>query len=728
MERAEDLVSRLTTDELINQTSTYAPAISRLGIKDYNWKSNCLHGWTLNKGNWSSDLKWTVFPAPIGLSATFNYDLINKVGQVTADEGRALHNEMLVTFNGSSTIAAGLNCYSPNVNLFRDPRWGRGQETFGEDPYLISMIGTAYTRGLQEGKDSKYFKIAACAKHYAVHSGPEKIRREFSANVTMHDLYDTYLPAFKSQAIGAKAAQMMPAYSGMRCKEQPDGAPDAANPFLLKKVLREEFGAPNISIVSDNGGIEAVITDHHYTNDSVHGAAVCMNATTDLDLGHDRIYPQYLGPALKQKLVTLDSIKEAVTRSFYLRMCVGDFDPPSMVPYQFIDKSHLNTPMNQELNVEAARQSIVLLKNLKGGLPLKMDSLKNIAVLGPNANTTKTLLSNYYGIPSKIVSVLQGIKNAVMGKNVAVNYAPGCSDVKCKDTHKFDDALKVAQGADVIIAVMGLDGSVEGEGHDRYQSTCEGKDVDILALPGCQEELLDRLSTLHIHIVLVLINGGPVTVPSLFENTAIVGALEAFYPGALGGTAVADVLFGEYNPGGRMPVTTYSSGKELPPDVDYTMPGTIGRTYRYYLGEPLVPFGYGLSYTEFKYSNLVVTPSTIKQCDSIKVSVSVQNTGDLMGDEVTMVYLKPPAVENKPFPNIELVAFDRVSIKPSDIHVASFEVNPYLLSLVDEDGMRYIFPGVYRVKVEELEQSFTISGSAPVQVSTCTSAPKCMAC
>ena len=731
MERAEDLVSRLTTDELIAQTSTIAPAISRLGIKDYNWRSNCLHGWSKSGGHWSSDLKWTVFPAPIGLSATFNYDLINKVGQVTANEGRALHNEMLMTFIGSSTEAAGLNCFSPNVNLFRDPRWGRGQETFGEDPYLISMIGTAYTHGLQEGDDSKYLKIGACAKHCAVHSGPEELRLKFRANVTMHDLYDTYLPAFKSQVIGAKVAQMMPAYSGMRCKEQPDGAPDAANPFLFKKVLREEFGAPNISVCSDNGGVLFVSIEQHYAKDLEHGAAVCMNATTDLDLGHDTIYPKYLGPAINQKLVTLDSIKEAVTRSFYLRMRVGDFDPPSMVPYQFIDKSHLNTPMNQELNLEVTRQSIVLLKNLKGGLPLKMDSLKKITVIGPNANASETLLSNYEGIPPKIVSVLEGIENAVKGKSITVNYASGCSDVQCEVTYNFDDALKAAQGSDVIIAVMGLDGSVEGEGHDRYHGVCEERDVDILALPGCQEELLDRLSTLHIHIVLVLINGGPVTVPSLFENTAIVGALEAFYPGALGGTAVADVLFGEYNPGGRMPVTTYSSGKELPPDVDYTMHGAIGkfgRTYRYYRGEPSIPFGYGLSYTEFKYSNLVVTPSTIKQCDSIKVSASVQNTGDVLGDEVTMVYLKPPAVEKKLFPNIELVAFERVTIKPSNTHVSSFEVNPYLLSLVDEDGVRYIFPGDYGVKVGKLKQNFTISGTAPVQVSTCTSAPKCMAC
>ena len=728
MERAIDLVSRLTIKEIIQQTSTIAPAISRFGIKDYNWRSNCLHGWSESGGHFSSELKWTVFPAPIGLGATFNTDLIQKVGQVTADEGRALHNEMLVLFKGSSTEAAGLNCFSPNVNLFRDPRWGRGMETFGEDPYLISLIGNAYTHGLQEGEDPKYLKVAACAKHFAVHSGPEQIRLHFRANTTMHDLYDTYLPAFKSQVVGAKVAQMMPAYSGMRCQDQMDGAPDAANPFLLKKVLREEFGAPNISIVSDNGAVVAVTSEHHYTEDNVHGAAVCMNATTDLDLGHDDVYPDFLGTALDKKLVKLETLQQAVIRNFFLRILLGDFDPPSMVPYQYINKSHLDTHINQQLNLETARQSIVLLKNVMGSLPLNTDALRHVAVIGPNANATTTLLSNYQGVPSQVVSVLQGIENAVKDKNVAVDFAVGCDHVSCEDTSKFDDALKIAQQADYVIAVMGLDGSMEREGHDRVETKCEGEVIDILALPGCQEELLDRLSAVHHRIVLVLINGGPVTVSSMYVNKALVGVLEAFYPGALGGTAVADILFGNYNPGGRMPVTVYESEKELPPAEDYGMSRDNGRTYRYYTGEPLIPFGYGLSYTEFSYSKLVVSPASIKICDSVKVSVSVQNTGDVNGDEVIQVYLKPPTISRKTFPNVELVGFERASITAKAIHLASFDINPYLLSLVDDDGVRYIFPGVYTVMVEELTKTFNITGSAPVKVSMCTSAPKCMAC
>ncbi len=729
MTRAMDLISRLTMDELIQQTSSIAPAISRFGIKDYNWRSNCLHGWAESGGHFTSDLKWTVFPAPIGLGATFNTELVNKVGKATADEGRALHNEMLIHFNGSSTEAAGLNCFSPNVNLFRDPRWGRGMETFGEDPYLISMIGNAYTHGLQEGEDPKYLKVGACAKHYSVHSGPEQLRLEFSANVTLHDLYDTFLPAFKSQVIGANVSQMMPAYSGLRCKYQPDGAPDAANPFLIKTVLRDEFGAPNISVISDNGGVSFVTETHHYTKDNVHGAAVCMNAGTDLDLGHDTIYPKYLGDAVDQKLVSIDSIKQAVIRNFYLRMRLGDFDPPSMVSYQSIDKTRLDTPANQELNLQSARESIVLLKNVQStSLPLDMNKLSHIALVGPLALATTALLSNYQGTPSKVVSVLAGIEEAVKVKKISISHSSGCPSTKCENASDFDAAIKASKGADVIIAVMGLDGSMEAEGRDRSNTTCNGQLVDNIALPGCQEKLMDQLTDLKIPIVLVLINGGPVTLTTLFTNDVIVGAIEAFYPGALGGTAVADVLFGTYNPGGRMPVTVYSSVKELPPAIDYTMPGPIGRTYRYYGGKPLIPFGYGLSYTTFKYFNLSVTPSAIKQCDSVNVSVSIMNTGKIPGDEVTLVYLKPPKISGKTFPNIELVAFERAAINGGASRNTSFIIDAYLLSLVDEDGVRYLFPGTYMIQVDELEINFTISGNSPMPVAKCTSAKKCMAC
>ena len=735
MTRAVDLVSRMTTTEKIDQTSTIAPGITRLGIKDYNWRSNCVHGWTASGGHWLKDLTWTVFPAPIGLGATFDPDIVNKVGQVTSDEGRALHNEMMAANNGSSTEAAGLNCFSPNVNLFRDPRWGRGEETYGEDPYVLSIIGAAYTRGLQEGDTKNYLKVAACAKHFAVHSGPDNIRSHFQANTSLHDLYDTYLPAFKSQVMAANVAQIMPAYSGMRCKYQKDGAPDAANPFLLKTVLRQQFGAPNISICSDNGGVSQAASTQKYVPTAELAAAVCMNATTDLDLGHDETYTKNLQNALDDKLVTLQSITDAVVRNFYLRMMLGDFDPPSMVPYQLIDKSHLDTPQNQALNLQAARESIVLLKNLVNSLPLDPKSIKNLAVIGPNANATHVLLSNYEGIPSKVVSVLEGIEQELSGESISVNYAPGCTNVKCEDQSKFQDALNIVHSADYVVMVMGLDGSVEGEGHDRAETECNGVSNDVLGLPGCQSELVQHVVALNSRVILVLINGGPLSLAHLHDERGIIGIIEAFYPGALGGTAVADVLFGNYNPGGRMPVTTYLSADELPSAVDYNMTMPPGRTYRYYTGTPLFPFGYGLSYTTFDYSKLMVTPSKISACDSVKVTVSVQNSGEMAGDEVIQIYLAPPKRPDKPFfPNIQLVGFERVNIKPEVVHMSAFELNPYLLSLVDEDGEHYIFPGDYTVissnqpEEEVIKATFTITGTAPVKTTMCTSSPQCLAC
>ena len=427
--RTNDLLGRLTVAEMIQQTSSIAPAIPRLGINAYNWRSNCMHGWSKSGGNWSDALRWTVFPAPIGLGATFDTDLLYRAGQVTSDEGRALHNVMLQEFKGESTEAAGLNCFSPNVNLFRDPRWGRGQETYGEDPYLLSVLGVAYTRGLQEGKDSNYLKVAACAKHFAVHSGPEELRLGFVANVSLYDLYSTYLPAFKSQVLAGKVAQMMPAYSGIRVEKYfEDGAPDCANKYLLETILRKEFNAPNISIVSDNGGIKYAVKSQKFFKTAVESAASSIIATTDIDLGFDRVYPDFLQRALDQKLVTEQVIRDAVWRNFFLRMRLGDFDPPSKVAYQSVGGDHLDTITNQALSMEAAIKSIVLLKNKNDFLPILPTTLKRVAVVGPNIDAIP--LSNYQGIPSATVSVLQAIR-ATLGSSVVVSNATGCSNSKC---------------------------------------------------------------------------------------------------------------------------------------------------------------------------------------------------------------------------------------------------------------------------------------------------------
>ena len=742
-DRASDLVSRLSIDELIAQTSSVAPAISRLGIKDYNWRSNCLHGWSASGGHWTSDLKWTVFAAPIGLAATFDAPLILKVGSATSDEGRALHNLMLATFNGSSTEAAGLQCFSPNVNLFRDPRWGRGQETFGEDPYLLSVISVAYTRGLQEGEDNKYVKIGACAKHYVVHSGPDQLRAVFTANTSLHDLYDTYLAAFKSQVVAGRATQIMPAESGVRCKGSMDGAPDTANSFLLNTVLRQQFAAPNISIISDNGGTAEVYTTHHFASSKEDAAAICMNASNDLDLGHDDIYPGYLLQAMKDAMVSIYTIENAVWRSFFLRIKLGDFDPASMVPYQNYGADKLNTLENHNLNLLTAQESIVLLKNVDSTLPLHAGSSLKLAIIGPNANDTTVLLSNYEGIPDRIVSIQEGITTELSGSGAKISSAVGCKNIACEDKSGFDDAIAAAKAADYVILVLGLQGSLEGEGHDRSFTKCEGTEQDNIALPGCQGALVDSIAKANPKVILVLVNGGPLSFPDQLQNDGVLAVVEAFYPGALGGTAVASVLFGKYNPAGRMPITTVNSTKELPNATDYDMSKSPGRTYRYYNNKPLIPFGFGLSYTQFKYSALTIPTSSIDPCDYLQVSVDVTNTGSMAGDEVVQVYISSTSVPNsKPsFPKIQLVSFERVNIPVSASHTSSFKINPYLLSLVDEDGVNYIFPGSYNVSVggclpvdsvigkcSSLTGQITITGSNPVSVTSCKDSPQCLAC
>ena len=732
-DRATDLISRLSLSEAILQTGTTAPAISRLGINAYNWRSNCLHGWSKSGGPDWLGYTWTVFPAPIGLGATFNKNLLLQAGQITSTEGRALHNEIMSHYNGSSQEASGLNCYSPMVNLLRDSRWGRAMETFGEDPYLISQLGVAYTRGLQEGYDNKYLKIAACPKHYDVHSGPENIRNYFTANVTIHDLYDTFLPYFKSVVVAGHAAQIMTALSGTRCKFQPDGAPDSANVFLLKTVLRGQFKAANISTVSDNGAIEQVYSDHHYVNSYEEAVAVCMNATLDQDLQGSDVYQHYLPKAVEDKLVDKQNIFDAVWRSFFLRIRTGDFDPPSMVPYQLINASQLNTPASQALNLRASQESIVLLKN-SGDLPLVYSSIKNLAVIGPNGNATTILLSNYPGIPEFIVTVLQGIQEVTNGSGIQVDFTSGCSDVKCSNKSEFNETLNIASKADYVVAVMGLDGTVESEGHDRANTTCESVPVDNLALPGCQGALMEAVMAINSKVILVLVNGGPVSIPNLYTNKAVVGIIEAFYPGPLGGRAVADVLFGKYNPGGKMPYTVFNSTKDIPSAIDYNMTALYGRTYRYYTRRPLVPFGYGLSYTRFEYSKLALSAPSIKPCGSLNVSATVQNTGQVAGDEVIQVYVEPPRISGKPFiPNIQLVGFERVNLDVLKSRAGEYELNPYLLSLVDEDGEHYLFPGQYTVVVtgglEEarLTGQFTMEGPV-TNIKDCPEAPQCLAC
>ncbi len=738
MKRALDLVNRLTIKELIDQTYSQAPAIPRLKIKGYNWRSNCLHGWSQSKGKWTDNLKWTVFPAPIGLAATFDVNLVRDVAKITATEGRALHNEMLLTYRGSSTEAAGLNCFSPNINLLRDPRWGRAQETFGEDPFLISVLGTAYTRGLQEGPDDRYLLVASCAKHFAVHSGPENLRYSFISDVSMHDLYDTYLPAFRSLVMGAKVSQIMPAYSSLRCEKQVDGAPNVANPFLLKSLLREEFRAPNISVCSDFGALEYMVTHRAFTSEFPLAAALSMNATNDIDLGNDLVYPNYLKIALQQGLVSLDTIKNAVTRSFYLRIRLGDFDPPSKVPYQLINRSHLNTDTGKEINLRAARESIVLLKNANRSLPIDRTNIKHLVVMGPNAFNPGVLLSNYEGLPAYSYSVFNGIVNAMKSYNVTIQHSFGCDNIRCETIFSNQLVRSQVAGADYVVMVMGLqDNNMEGESIDRVRTTCDDIPVPLLGLPGCQTSLVEMVSQIS-KVILVLVNGGALSTPKLFDNPNVVGIVEAFYPGAYGGVAVADVIFGDYNPSGKMPATVYESEHHLPAFTNYHMNVLLGRTYKYFKNKPLVPFGFGLSYADFVYKNLTVKPEVLTACSPLEVKVSVGNASPKWpGDEVVQVYLVPLNISlpEALTPLSKLVAFNRTSLKPGQTNIVSFVINAYMLSLVDVGGDRYLYPGMYQIQLGvaenyHLKQKFEMQSPSrkPERITACHGIPECMTC
>lgn len=705
-DRATDLVWRLSLDELIDQTSAAAPGIPRLGINAYNWKSHCLHGWSkLGMSNWFG-YTWTVFPAAIGLGATFNPHLVHNIGQVTAEEGRALHNLLLVRFNGDSQEGGGLNCFAPNVNLYRDPRWCKAQETYGEDPFLLSKLGVAFTTGLQG--HFKYLKVAAATKYFPVASCSEHV-----VNVRIHDLYDTFLPAFKSQIQAGNVSQIVISDCGMRSKEE--------NDYLLKTVLRKKFGAENISLCFDRAG-------------TYSAELAAARFTTDIDLRDEKIHSSEFDKALSSRLISEQTLRKSAWRNFYLRIRLGDFDPPEFVPYQFIDASHLNRPAHQTLNLQAARESIVLLRNLGNLLPLHVDSLNKLAVIGPNANASTALLPTSGGIPAFTVTVLQGLQEAVDNTHVDMEYQPGCANVECLDTSLFEEATDIVHDADFVIMVMGLDHAFETKDQVRVSTACETEPIDSLGLPGCQEQLVEEVIDYNSRVILVLINGGPVSVPNLYSHKGVVGIVEAFYPGPLGGRAVSDVLFGRYNPGGKMPYTVFHSSKDVLPSNNYNMYEAPGQTYRYFSKEPLIPFGYGLSYSEFEYFSLDVPITDIQPCNSLKISVSVQNVGRVEGDEVIQLYVCPPKISGKPFiPNIQLVAFERVTIHPQVVHVASFELTPLLLSLVGEDGEHYLFPGKYTLVVtgglENNRLTTVFSMTGPVtNVLDCRAIPTCLSC
>lgn len=577
-QRAKELVSQMTLSEKISQLCYNAPAIERLNVPEYNWWNEALHG-VARCG------VATVFPQAISMAASFDTDLMNRVASAISDEARAKYNQHKVM--GNTKIYEGLTCWSPNINIFRDPRWGRGHETYGEDPYLTARMGTAFVKGLQEGDDLKYRKCDATLKHYAVHSGPESKRHSFNAVVNEKDLYKTYLYAFRRVIKEADPSAVMGAYN------RTNGEACCASETLLQKILREEFGFEGY-VVSDCGAICDIDNHHHITETRAQSAALAVNNGCQLNCGD--AFP-YLNAAVAAGLITEETITEAAELLFEARFRLGMFDDDCV--YDEIPPSVIECKEHRDLSRKMAQETTVLLKN-NGILPLNDTYGKTIAVIGPNADAVDVLIGNYNGIPSRYTTLLRGIQNAADELGANVVYTKGChifdkTDLTMGFGHGQNmvrDAVLTARQADVVILCMGLNPSMEGEEGDAYNGAASG-DRDTLELPDVQKELIEAVLAEEIPTVFVNVSGSCVNLTDADENCDAV--LQCFYPGAFGGDALADILFGKVSPSGRLPVTFYHSVDELPDFEDYSMEN---RTYRYFTGTPLYPFGYGLSYAD----------------------------------------------------------------------------------------------------------------------------------
>jgi beta-glucosidase len=848
-QRVDDLVGRMTLAEKISQMQNKAPSIPRLHIPEYDWWNEGLHG--VARSGYA-----TVFPQAIGLAATWDSELVHRVADVISTEARAKYNQAQRGDNHS--IYYGLTLWSPNINIVRDPRWGRGQETYGEDPFLTGQIGVAFVTGLQ-GTDPKYLKVVATAKHYAVHSGPESERHSFDAVVSAHDLEDTYLPAFRDLVVNAHVGSVMCAYNAV------DASPACANPMLLQQKLKRDWHFKGY-VVSDCAAITDVAVGHKFAADMAHAAAVSVKAGTDLSCGKEY---GALVDAVHQGLISEPEIDAAVERLFTARFRLGMFDSASNVSYASIPFSEDDSAAHEALSLQAARASMVLLKNERDTLPLSK-SLQSIAIIGPNADALPALEGNYNAVASHPVVPLtafegrfpgriryaqgspyvpgvpvpvpesvfssmsdgsgeHGLKaeyfsgvgsprtlmatrfdrhidfdwnaaspvEGVSDKSFSVRWtgfitAPATGSIDfgfslahcstCDDaesvrvwldgklvedfshapTHgrrapttrfqvTFNDvrphpirieyahesphfgagltfnwkppvaalreqAVAAAERSDVVIAFLGLSPEIEGEEMPVHVQGLDGGDRKTIELPTIQQDLVAALAATGKPVVLVLMNGGALALQSAGEKAAAV--LEAWYPGQAGGTAIAETLFGENNPSGRLPVTFYASTDQLPPFDDYSMKG---RTYRYFAGTVLYQFGYGLSYTHFKYTSGRLSAATLRAGGSVAICVEVKNIGERDGDETVEVYLLPKGIAGAPLRT--LVGFEKVHLRKGETRAVEITISPRQLSLVAPDGSRSVLPGDYELYVgggqppqdTGVSLPFRIEGSSAVE-------------
>ena len=705
---AKELVAKMTVEEVAKQLKFNAEAIERLGIPSYNWWNEALHG-VARAGT------ATVFPQAIGLAAMFDEDLLFKIAQVIATEARAKYN--MQSALDDRDIYKGLTMWSPNINIFRDQRWGRGHETYGEDPYLTSRLGVAFIKGLQgieNYPECDTLKVAACAKHYAVHSGPESLRHQFNAKASAKDMDETYLPAFEAAVIEGKVEAVMGAYN------RTNDEPCCASKKLIGETLRGKWKFDG-HFVSDCWAIKDFHENHRITNTPAQSAALALNAGCDLNCGDTYLC---ILAALKEGLITEAQMREACVRLMKTRMKLGilprsdEAAQEKTAAYDAISYLENDTKEHNDLSLEAARRSIVLLKN-DGVLPLDESSLKTIGVIGPTADLTSVLEGNYNGTASEYITNLTGIRQAtkcrILYSQGSHLYLDATSDL-CQADDRLAEAAAVVMHADVSILCLGLDATIEGEEGDQSNDFASGDKLS-LNLPETQirlaKHVLATAQKSHKKVIVVLNAGSAIDISFLQEGANAI--LNCWYSGARGGTALAEVLFGTVNPSGRLPITFYKDGQQ-PEFTDYAMKG---RTYRYFMGEPLYPFGYGLSYTTFSYElSGKVTDAAIPdhadyealQETAVELRVLVKNAGDFDGEDAVLAYVdKCPqekiengrckeavaAIDPANQPAKSLCAFSRVSVRSGDVVEAVLRVSFHSLTTVLEDGRRVFLPGQY---------------------------------
>ena len=653
--RAHELAAKMTLEEKISQLTNNSQAIPGLGIRQYDWWNEALHG-VARAGT------ATVFPQAIGLAASFNTALLKKVAEAISDEARAKYND--AQKSGNCGRYYGLTFWSPNVNIFRDPRWGRGQETYGEDPYLTSRMGVAFIKGIQG--DTAHLKAAACAKHFAAHSGPEGTRQSFNSTVTKKDLCETYLPAFEACVKEGGVEAVMGAYNAL------NGTPCCCNKELLSDLLRGEWGFRG-HVVSDCGAVYNIALYHEFCEDLTHAAAAALKSGCDLNCG--RVY-ENLSDAYEEDLIDENDLDTALERLLLTRLKLGMLGEKT--EYDGIGTDVIASPAHKELCLEMARQSLVLLKN-GGLLPLDRKSVKTVAVIGPNADSKDVLLGNYNGIPTEYVTVADGISEIIGRENV--RYAKGCDFFGGEKDELYYNAVSLAAECDVTVLCLGLDSSFEGEAGDANNPFAAG-DRTAIELPAPQEALLRRVCSVSKRVIVVLLSGGAFAVPYAHEHAAAV--IQGWYPGELGGRAVAQLVFGDYSPSGKLPVTFYKSTADLPDFSDYSMKN---RTYRYFDGEVLYPFGHGLSYTSFSFTEPQI--SAVSE-DEVTVSVTVSNTGSRDSYETVLLYKKER--DNLHAPLRSLTRFEKVFIKKGESAAVTFTLGRDDLCRINGDGKKE-YPG-----------------------------------